>query len=351
MSASENQQHTSPGTLQYIGSPIHSSTHINLVQFNEQQYSITPISDLSQYPAFANNTVHWLNVDGIHESQVVKQIGECFGLHNLLLEDVMNTYQKPKIEYFDDNTLFITLKMLNYNAYTKNIDIEHVSFVLKESILISFQEGRDKDIFEPVLERIKASAGKTRKSKADYLLYSLVDVLIDNYFSTLEKIEDRLDELEENIVSATNNRYVTELYALKRELTFVRKAVYPVREMMSFLLREDSALLHSQTHIYWRDLYDHITQTIDMIDAYRDLIAGLIDVHLSVQGNKMNQVMKTLTIISVIFLPLNLIVGYFGMNFVNMPELSIPHADRYVLSGMLIIIFSLLIYFKRKDWM
>jgi len=345
---------TSPGTLTYVGEEIEHATQIKFIEYNEREYHVNDKARLStcQVPVPGTPFVNWVDVDGIHEPKVVSAIGQQYHLHPLLLEDVMNTEQKPKIELYDDTIVFVTLKMLHHSRQRQEIDVEHVSLVLGQHFLISFQEERTKDIFEPVIERIKASAGKTRRNGADYLLYALMDVIVDHYFLITERIGEKMDELEEHIVNErANQQTLATLYKLKRELAFIRRTVYPLRDVIGVLLREESAIIQHSTLPYLRDLADHVNQIVETLDSYRELISGLMDVYYSIVSNRMNSVMKTLTIVSAIFIPLTFIAGIYGMNFDNMPELHTKTGYFWVMVTMLIIAIGEVIYFKRRGWM
>lgn len=357
--SSPNNLNTSPGTLTYVGKEVEYATKITLIEYNEATEQTTVVKKLIDcLPDENTGQISWLNVDGIHESAVIQYIGEHYELHPLLLEDVMNTQQKPKLEYFADSrpdadVVFVTCKAMLYNPYSRSVEYEHMSLVLGEDWLVSFQEERERDIFESVTQRIKASAGKTRKNGADYLLFALLDVVVDGYFEVLEKIGENLEELEERVIQNASSRNQADIYALKRELTLMRKAVMPMREIISSLTRNEteSGLVQPSTLPYLRDTHDHIAQILDTIDSYRELIASLMDVHLSAINNRLSDVMRILTIISVIFLPLNLVVGFYGMNFENMPELQWNYGEFYVLGIMSVIILLMLWYFRRKKWL
>ncbi|MBD2755119.1 magnesium/cobalt transporter CorA [Spirosoma validum] len=357
---------TSPGTLTYVGAEIEHATKIKRIEYNATDYRIDDTSKLSacRLPASSTPYVNWLDVDGIHEPKVVAALGQQYHLHPLLLEDVLNTEQKPKIDIYDesptgngvveptDSVVFVTLKMLHHSRQRQEIDIEHISMVLGKNYLISFQEERTKDIFEPVIERIKASSGKTRRNGADYLLYALIDVIVDHYLLITERIGEKMDEVEEQIVQErANQQTLGTLYTLKRELAFIRRAVSPVRDIISTLLREESDLIQHNTFPYLRDLADHMNQVIETLESYRELIAGLMDVYYSIVSNRMNSVMKTLTIFSAIFMPLTFIVGVYGMNFDNMPELHKQYGYYVVWGIMALVTVGMIIYFRRRGWM
>lgn len=345
--------------MTYVGQEIKHATRIKRVEYNEEDYLIDESGKLSacQLPKEHVPHVLWLDIDGIHEAAVVGALGTQFRLHPLLLEDVMNTEQKPKIDLYEDTrasspVVFVTLKMLHHNTRTQEIDAEHVSLVLGSNFLISFQEERTADIFEPVLERIKLSAGKTRRNGADYLLYATMDLVVDHYFVVMEGMAEKLDDIEDRIIRDVAGRdTLARLYALKREMTLMRRYVQPLRDVIGVLLREDSPLIHPTTVPFLRDLLDHVNQVVETLDAYRELIPGLLDVYLSTTSNRMNSVMKTLTIFSAIFMPLTFIAGIYGMNFDNMPELHTRTGYFWALGIMFTIGLGMVIYFRRRGWM
>ena len=376
--SAEKNLGTSPGTLTYVGEEIEHATKIKRIEYNVADYRVDDSNKLStcRLPDAETPYVNWLDVDGIHDPKVVAALGQQYHLHPLLLEDVMNTGQKPKIDLYDDTPIppvesvngngvgrsypvnnaepvvFVTLKMLHHNRQRQEIDAEHVSLVLGRNFLISFQEERTKDIFEPVIERIRASAGKTRRNGADYLMYALMDVIVDHYFVITERIGDKMDELEDQIIhQRANQQTLSTLYVLKREMALIRRTVNPLRDVVGTLLREESDLVQKTTLVYLRDLADHVNQIIETLDSQRELIAGLMDVYYSIVSNRMNSVMKTLTIISAIFIPLTFIAGIYGMNFDNMPELRTTTGYFWALGLMAAIAIGEIIYFKRRGWM
>lgn len=347
-----------------MGPEVEHATRLARIEYNASDYRVDNSGRLSTcwLPSSEADHVTWLDVDGIHQPQVVETIGRQYELHPLLLEDVVNTEQKPKLELYDDRILFVTLKMLHCNDQINEIDSEHVSFVLGKNFLVSFQEERTSAIFTPVLTRIKASAGKTRHNGADYLLYSLMDVVVDHYFNVLDFIGGQLDKLEDQIVleqgadkpvnykGKRQQQPLAELYHLKRELAYTRRVVWPLRDMIGSMIRDENPLVQPATLPYLRDLHDHVTQVIETVDSYREIIPGLMDVYLSSVSNRMNSVMKTLTIFSAIFMPLTFIVGVYGMNFDNMPELRAQNGYFYTLGAMAAITIGLIIYFRRRGW-
>jgi magnesium transporter len=344
---------TSPGTLVYIGPETELKTRIKKIRYNDKIFSESDVKSLNDCLPGSDSygQVTWLDVDGIHETSLIEKLGTLFELHPLLLEDVVNTEHKPKLEVYDSGHLFLTLKMLHIESQSPlTITSEHVSFVLGENYLISFQEELTNDIFTPVLSRLQASVGKTRKNGADYLMFALMDVIIDNYFLILEQLGDRLELVEDQVIRGTKHLSLADLYALKRELTLVRRIIWPLRDIINQLIREDNPLVSKKSVPYYRDLYDHVMQVIDTIDSYRELLASLADVHLSTNSNRMNAVMKTLTIFSAIFMPLTFIVGIYGMNFENMPELKLHNGYYYTWALMLLVTVGMVFYFKWKKW-
>lgn len=347
-----NNLGTSPGTLTYVGAEVSHETTISLIEYNDDFFQETSIKNLGECKNYeSGNNVVWLNVDGIHEPQVVESIGEIYGIHPLVQEDILNTQQKPKFEdYSEAEQLFVTFKMIEYNPYTHEIEIEHLSFVLGKGYLVTFQEERSRDIFANVLNRIKASSGKTRRNDADYLLYSLMDLVVDDYFKVLDKIAENLERLEEEIIKNAQQKSLNQLYSMKREIMLMRKMIFPLREMMIGLIREENELISPNTNLYMRDVQDHVSQVIETIDSYRELITSLMDLYLSQVSNRMNNVMKVLTVISVIFMPLTFVAGIYGMNFDNMPELHWQYGYYAVWGIMIVLVIGMLFYFKRKQW-
>jgi magnesium transporter len=345
---------TSPGSLKYVGKIVNHSIKIKIVEYNTENYSektinhdfgkinIDPLADFKT----------WINVDGIHQPEVIQEIGHIFNLHPLLLEDILNTNQKPKVEYYGENILYCTFKTIDYNTISKELEIEHVSFVLGNNFLLTFQEEGSEDRFDEIYHRLKASIGKTRKFGTDYLMFSIIDLEIDNYMEVIQKIDADLDTLEEDIINNPKEKNQNQLYGFKREISSIRKLTVPVRDMLnSLLLYNENELIRENTKLYFRDAHDHASQVVETLDSNREMIASLMDLYLSQVSNKMNNVMKVLTVISVIFMPLTFIVGVYGMNFDNMPELHWHFGYFIVLSVIFILTVFMLIYFKKKNWL
>lgn len=339
-----------PGTLIHIGDKKTENVEITLINYDEAQYQEREIKKIEEcFPFRDKPTVTWININGIHDAEIMGKIGEYVGLHPLLLEDIMNTDQRPKIEDFGDY-IFIILKMIYYNEKKNEIEIEQVSLILGLNFVISFQE-REGDVFNPIRERIRRGKGKMRKSGADYLAYTLIDAIVDNYFVILEGTGEKIEEMEEKLVANPTPNTLQGIHNLKRDMIFLRKSVWPLREVISGLERTESSLIEESTGIYLRDVYDHSIQVIDTIETFRDMISGMLDIYLSSISNKMNEVMKVLTIIATIFIPLTFIAGIYGMNFVYIPELQLRWGYFATLFIMAVVSIIMLIYFRKKKWL
>ena len=293
--------------------------------------------------------VLWLNVDGVHDASVVEGVGRLAGLHPLLLEDVMHTLQRPKLEDYD-SLLFLSLRMLQYREERQEIEDEQVSLVLGPSWVISFQEDPG-DVFDSVRERIRDGRGRIRRGGADFLFYSLVDAIVDNYFVVLEHIGDWVEEVYERVTRSPVQSDVDEIRRLQRELLYLRKSVWPLREVLSLLQHGDSPLLASETLPYLRDAYDHTVQIIDTVETFREMLSSVMDVYLSSLSNRMNEIMKVLTIIATIFMPLSFVAGLYGMNFPWMPGLSSRVGYFVVVGVMAAAAVGMLVYFRRRRWL
>ncbi len=339
-----------PGTLVNIGEEKAEKVRISLIDYDEANFEEKEIKRVEEcFPFKDKPTVTWINIDGIHDLEIIEKVGNHFGLHPLTLEDILNTEQRPKIEDFDDY-IFIALKMLYHDEKEGEIQMEQVSLILGSNFVISFQE-RKGDVFNPVRERIRTGKGRIRKTDADYLAYALMDTIVDNYFIIPEKLGERIESIEGELVANPTPETLQAIHTLKRKLIFLRKSVWPLREVVSGLQRTESTLIHESTDIYLRDVYDHTIQVIDTIETSRDILSGMLDIYLSSISNKMNQVMKVLTIIATIFIPLTFIAGIYGMNFKYMPELEWFWAYPLILGTMIVIGILMLVYFRRKKWL
>jgi magnesium transporter len=339
-----------PGTLVHIGEQKAEEARITAIVYDEARFQEQEIKTVEECFLFKDKpTVTWINVDGIHEVEVLELLGECFGLHPLVLEDILNTDQRPKLEEFGDY-IFVVLKTFSYNDQSDELEPEQISLILGPSFVLSFQE-REGDVFNPIRERIRNGKGRIRKMGADYLAYCLLDSIVDHYFVVLEQVGEEVEFLEEELVTNPTPETLQTIHNLKRDMIFLRKSVWPLREVIGALERGELSLIRESTEIYLRDVYDHTIQVVDTIETFRDMISGMLDIYLSSVSNRMNEVMKVLTIIATIFIPLTLIAGIYGMNFQYMPELGWRWGYPMVWLVMLVIGVLMLVYFRRKKWL
>jgi magnesium transporter len=338
-----------PGSLVYVGDKKAEEAKISVIEFDENQFSERSFRQIRECFTFKNKTsVTWIDVDLVHQVGLIEKIGECYGFHPLVLEDILNTDQRPKIEDFGEY-IYIVLRVLLCNGNNDGVVSEQVSIILGPNYVISFQE-RELEVFTALRQRLKIGKGRLRKSGADYLAYALLDTIVDNYFIVLEKLGERIEDLEEQLVASPTPAVLHGIHNLKRDMIFLRKSIWPLREMIAALERGDSALIKESTRIYLRDVYDHTIQVIDTMETFRDMLSGMLDIYLSSVSNRLNEVMKVLTIIATIFIPLTFIVGVYGMNFKYIPELEWRWGYPVVMLVMLIIGLCMLVFFRKKKW-
>ena len=339
-----------PGTLVHIGEKKTEKTRTWVVEYDEQNFQERELNTPESCYLFAKEpTVTWINVDGIQQVEVLEKLGNCFGLHPLVQEDILNTEQRPKIEDYGAD-LFIVVKMLSYNEQTDVIGAEQISLILRPNALLSFQE-KEGDDFLAVKERLRNGRGRLRKMGADYLAYTLLDIVVDQYFSILEKLGERIETLEEKLLTDPATPTLKKIQNLKAEMLLLRKWIWPLREVISGLARGEFPGIQETTRVYLRDVYDHTIQVIDTIEILRDMLSGMLDIYLSSLNNRMNAVMKVLTIIATIFMPLTFLAGVYGMNFKRMPELEWPWGYPLVWGVMVVIAVTMLILFRRRKWL
>jgi len=339
-----------PGSMVHIGNKRDEKVKITIVNYSEAKFQEKEVKSVEEcFPYKDKSTITWINIDGVHEVKIIEEIGKHFNLHPLILEDIVDTDQRPKIKDFGDY-IFIILKMLYCDKKSNTIRVEQVSLILGKNYIISFQE-REGDVFSFIRERIRNNIGRIRKSGADYLAYSLIDAIVDNYFTIIERLDEEIENLEDKVIIQPNPSNVQAIHKLKRDLIFLRKSVWPLREVISFLEKGESPLVLKSTNIYLRDVYGHTIQVMDTVETLRDVISGILDIYLSSINTRMNEIMKMLTIIATIFIPLTFITGIYGMNFQYMPEVKWFWGYPAVLLGMSIIGIVMVIYFKRKKWM
>ena len=338
-----------PGTLVHIGEKKAESVRIAVIDYDQQNFQESQVANIEDCFQFkATPTVTWINIDGLHDTSIIEKLGKHFDLHPLILEDILHTAQRPKCEDYD-NYIFVVLRMLSFGDDNEVTKSEQVSLILGSNFVISFQE-RVGDVFEQIRDRIRNAKGRVRKMGPDYLMYALLDAVVDGYFGILEKLGENIEAMAEELVSEPTQKTLQQIHDLKRQMIFLRKSVWPLRELIGGLQRAESSLIKQDTNIYLRDVYDHTIQVIDTVESFRDTVSGMLDIYLSSISNRMNAVMKVLTIIATIFIPLTFIAGVYGMNFKNMPELEWRWGYGLVLIVMMMVVVIMLIYFKRKKW-
>jgi magnesium transporter len=320
---------------------------LELISYNPEHHEKHDEKSVEELiPKLKSDQVNWINLDGLSNVSIIEKLQSHFCFHALVLEDILND-QRPKAEEYEDY-LYFTLKML-YSIEGDKIDYEQISFILGNNYLISFQE-KAGDLFDPFRERIRLDQGKVRRKNADYLLYRLIDIIVDNYYVVLDKIGDQIEEIEDNIATDSTEKAFRKIQSIKKELIFLRKAVYPLREALSKVVKGETSFVMEENLRYFSDVYDHTVHLIDSLDTYKDLTSSLLDIHINTMNTKMNEVMKLLTIITTIFIPLSFIAGIYGMNFDVMPELRWQYGYPAVLVSMAIVVAGMLLFFKRRKW-
>jgi magnesium transporter len=314
---------------------------------NYEEFTLDSVKNIKNHLESGKNI--WINVDGLHDIDIVQKLGSYFGFHSLLLEDIVNTNQRPKTDQYKDY-IFTSLKMFYIDKNSGNITSEHVSLILGKNYLISFQE-KPGDVFDLIRERIRTEKGKVRAMKCDYLWYALIDAIVDNYFVVLDNFNEQIEAIENDVISNPGNETINKIYSVKKEVNYLKKSVWPLRELISYFLRENNPVLSDEINLYLRDLYDHVIQILDFIETFRDNLSSLMDLYLNTISNKMNSIMKVLTIISTMFIPVTFIAGLYGMNFKNMPETEYKYGYFIVLGVMLLVIGSMIMFFKKKKWL
>jgi magnesium transporter len=340
----------SPGSLVFIGNQKVENVRIRVIDYDGTQLKEDELKDIAQGAEFKRtNTVTWINVDGLHDLSLMKKIGDTFDLHPLLMEDILNTGQRPKIEEFE-NCLFLVLKMLRYDKQKQMIVSEQLSMVLGDTFLLTFQE-QPGDVFEPVRERIRKQKARIRGSGTDYLTYALLDCVVENYVFIVERLGEQIEDIEEEVLENAEPAVMEKINTFKREMNFLRKSVRPAREAIMQMSKLDSELIHEQTIPFLKDLQDLITQATEAIDTYRDMLSDQLNLYNSAIGNRMNDIMKVLTIFAAIFIPLTFIAGIYGTNFEYLPELKFKYSYFIFWGVMLGVAVVMLIYFKKKKWL
>lgn len=337
-----------PGTLIHVGDAAHTSTHIQCIRYSQEHMDEQAIVATARFaPPDSTAETLWIDIDGLQDAEVIRQFGEDFSIHPLVLEDIINTDHRPKIEAHDEYT-YVVLKMLQYDEARQGIHIEQVSLVIGSNYVLSFQETQG-DVFDGVRQRLR-SGRRIRQRGPDYLAYALIDAIVDNYFALLEHLSDTIETLEDEVISRPSPEALTQIHHLRREMLLVRKAIWPIREVLSTLSRDDSLVLSAETRLHLRDVHDHSIHIIENIEIFRDLLSGMLDLYMSSVSHRMNEIMKTLTIFASIFMPLTFIAGVYGMNFHVMPELAWRWGYPMIMIIMLAIGGGLAFYFRWRRW-
>jgi magnesium transporter len=337
-----------PGTPVHIGEQKGEAVKVTLFNYAGSHCDEHAVSDVSTLHPPADETVTWVNIGGVHNVEVLEAFGRQFSLHPLLLEDIANTDQRPKLDDYE-TYVFLVMKMLT-TTDPGDIQVEQVSFVLGRNFVLSFQENGT-DVFQPVRERLRGGKGRLRQNGSDYLLYALVDAIVDQYFAVLELLGERIETLQERVMADPRPDTLKDIHALKRQLLFVRRAVWPLREATNSLSRTECLFLHEPTKVFFRDVYDHVVQIVDTIETLREMVSASLDIYLSSVSYRLNAVMRVLTVITTIFMPLSFIAGIYGMNFEYMPELKWDWGYPVVLGLMGVVAAAMLVGFRQRNWL
>jgi magnesium transporter len=337
-----------PGSLIHVGNRYTEKSKITLIRYDETFFEEKEISSIKDFHIEKDNKIiTWLNIDGLQDIKLFEDIGALFNLHPLVLEDILNTDQRPKMEDYGD---YIYLVLRNFHGQ-ENGDLlsDQVSIILGKSFILSFQE-KESGLFDSIKDKMSKNKGRIRKEGTDYLAHAIIDNIVDNYFIVLDNLEEKIEDLEDDLVKKASPSTLDAIHILKRELILLRKSLWPLREAVSSLERSDSPLINKSTIVYFKDIYDHTMAIIDTVETFRDMLSGMLDIYLSTISNRLNEVMKVLTIIATIFMPLTFIAGVYGMNFKYMPELEFRWGYFCVLGIMLVIALLMVRYFKKKKW-
>jgi magnesium transporter len=339
-----------PGTERYVGVKRKTPVKLHILDYNELDFTEKDITTVEESLPFKESpTVTWLNISGVHDEKIINELEDKFKIHPLVLEDITNTTQRPKIEEYDDY-LYVILKMAYFNEERAEIELEQVSMIVGKDYVITLQE-KEGDILEGLRERIRNSKSRVRRLGSDYLMYGIMDAIVDHYFTVLEKTGEQFEELELKLLENPNQQLLAKIYSLKHELVFLHKSIWPMREVVSSVQKAEPELVSENTSVYLRDVHDHIIQVAETVEAFREMASGMLELYLTLVSNKMNEVMKVLTIFAAIFIPLTFLAGIYGMNFKFMPELNWKPAY-FIWWGITIALaVGMIMYFKRKKWL
>ena len=340
-----------PGTVKYVGREQSKAVTLEVIHIGADGVRQSKPANPEACAAFVDTPgLTWINLDGLHDPDWLTRLGDIFHLHPLVLEDIAHTGQRPKLDELD-GALFVVLKMLRYNEEERIIEDEQVSFVLTKNTLLTFQEKSGGDVFDEVRRRLLAGNGKLAKSGPDYLMYALIDAVVDNYFVVLERMGEDIEEVEEALLESPTPDELETIHGLRREALFLRRFIWPLREVLARLDKGGTPLIKDTTLVYLRDLYDHTIQVMDTVETFRDMLSGMLDLYLSNVSLKLNETMKVLTMISTIFIPLSFLASLYGMNFRHMPELETAYGYYVVLGVMACSVTGMVLFFRRKGWL
>lgn len=340
-----------PGTVEYIGQPRDENIRIDVLEYDESSIiNKSVVSFAKELEAYIEHPgIKWIQITGVHDPEILNEIGRIFKIIPLDLEDIANTTQRPRIEERDDY-IFMVFKVLQLEQESRDVNIEQVSLILGSNYVISFHETTPK-VFETLQNRILTGMGRVRKMKSDYLVFAITDIIIDQYFTLIEDIGEIIEATEEELIASPGQSSQEAIYKLKRRLGYVKKSIWPAREVLNQLQHSDHELIHEETKIYFRNIYDHTIQIIETLESLRDLTSGMMDLYLSAVSLRMNEIMKVLTIFSAIFIPLTFFAGIYGMNFKKIPELEWEYGYYFFWGIMIIITLFMLAFFRRKKWL
>jgi len=350
LESASNKSGMPPGSLVHVGELRDFHARINLVDYNTESFEARSVESITELLPYKNkDTVTWVNIEGIHDVTLIEALGQSFAIHPLVLEDIMNTHQRPKVEEYVD-ALYIVIKRPMFDREALSVDYEQISMLVLDGIVFTFREHID-NLFEPVIRRLRESKGRFRGLGYDYLAYALLDVVVDQFFLFQDAMDLVFEELEDELMTEPTPETLKTIQRIKREMIYLRRGVSPLREMLGELLRSETYLIQERTKVYLRDVYDHAIRVTEAMESYRDLIAGMLDIYLSSVSNKLNETMKVLTVFSTIFIPLTFITGIYGMNFDFMPELKWKWAYPSLWVTFFLVAGGLLVYFRRKRWL
>ncbi|UCC25212.1 MAG: magnesium/cobalt transporter CorA [Gemmatimonadales bacterium] len=354
-SGSHKKKGAPPGTVVYVGTERAEPARISFMDYDgdvfseggradERTVSLDEVLSVLDGPRTT-----WVNLDGIHEVEMVQGLADHLGIHRLVQEDIVHSSQRAKLEEYPDH-LYLVMRMLHWDAESASVQDEQLSLVLGQGAVLTFQERRG-DVFEGVRDRLRTGKGTIRSRGADYLAYALIDSVVDHYFHIIEAISDHVEALEPQVLEDPSPEALAAIHRLRREMLVIRRGVWPLRDLLSQLYRDESGFIGADTRVFLRDVYDHAVQVVDTVETLRDLVGGLMDLYLTGVSNRMNEVMKVLTIIATIFIPLSFLAGLYGMNFDSMPELHQPWGYPGLLLVMAAVAGAMLLFFRRKGWL